>query len=90
VRVRRDCELEVELAKERARLRQELAGVQLDGQLFTVFTIRDGQIVHLHDHAHRAEDLVTTSGGRNLPTSSRIAPLISTGGGGGSPRARLS
>ena len=37
--------------------RAELAGVQLDGQLFTVFTVRDGQIVHLHDHAHRGEAL---------------------------------
>ena len=36
---------------------QELAGVQLDGQLFTVFTLRDGQIVHQRDHAHRAEAL---------------------------------
>jgi hypothetical protein len=35
---------------------QELAGVQLDGQLFTVFTVRD-QIVHLRDHAHRAAAL---------------------------------
>jgi ketosteroid isomerase-like protein len=38
----------------RNHARQELAGVQLDGQLFTVFTIRDGRVVHLHDHAHRA------------------------------------
>jgi hypothetical protein len=37
--------------------RQELAGVQLDGQLFMVFTLRDGQIVHLRDHAHRTEAL---------------------------------
>ena len=37
--------------------RQELAGVQLDGQLFTVFTLREGQIVHLRDHAHRGEAL---------------------------------
>jgi ketosteroid isomerase-like protein len=36
---------------------QELAGVQLDGQLFTVFTLRDGQIVHQRDHAHRVEAL---------------------------------
>jgi ketosteroid isomerase-like protein len=36
---------------------QELAGVKLDGQLFTVFTVGDGQIVHLHDHAHRANAL---------------------------------
>jgi hypothetical protein len=36
---------------------QELAGVQLDGQLFTVFTVRDRQIVHLRDHAHRAAAL---------------------------------
>ncbi len=36
---------------------QELEGVQLDGQLFTVFTLRDGQIVHQRDHAQRAEAL---------------------------------
>jgi|SRR5215813_1687831 len=41
----------------RNRARQELAGVQLGGQLFTVFTIHDGQIVHLRDHAHRADAL---------------------------------
>src|SRR5262249_58224384 len=41
----------------RNHARQELAGVKLDGQLFTVFTLRDGQIVHLHDHAHRADAL---------------------------------
>jgi limonene-1,2-epoxide hydrolase len=41
----------------RNHARQELAGVKLDGQLFTVFTVRDGQIVHLHDHAHRTEAL---------------------------------
>jgi ketosteroid isomerase-like protein len=41
----------------RNHARQELAGVQLDGQLFTVFTMRAGQIVHLGDHAHRAEAL---------------------------------
>jgi ketosteroid isomerase-like protein len=35
--------------------RQELAGVELHGQLFTVLTVRDGQIVHLRDHAHRSE-----------------------------------
>ncbi len=37
--------------------RQELAGVQLEGQLFTVFTLRQGQIVQLRDHAHRADAL---------------------------------
>jgi hypothetical protein len=37
--------------------RQELAGIQLDGQLFTVFTLRDGQIVYLRDHARRSEAL---------------------------------
>jgi len=31
--------------------------VQLDGQLFTVFTLRKGQIVHLRDHAHRHDAL---------------------------------
>jgi ketosteroid isomerase-like protein len=37
--------------------RPEIAGVELEGQLFKVFTVREGQIVHLHDHAHRAEAL---------------------------------
>ena len=37
--------------------RHELAGVELHGQLFTVFTLRDGQIVHLRDHAQRSEAL---------------------------------
>jgi ketosteroid isomerase-like protein len=41
----------------RNHARQELAGVQLGGQLFTVFTLRDGQIVHLLDHAHRSDAL---------------------------------
>src|SRR5262245_24495009 len=41
----------------RNHARQELAGVRLDGQLFTVFTVRDDQIVHLRDHAHRADAL---------------------------------
>jgi limonene-1,2-epoxide hydrolase len=41
----------------RNHARQELAGVQLDGQLFTVFMVRGGQIVHLRDHAHRADAL---------------------------------
>jgi limonene-1,2-epoxide hydrolase len=37
--------------------REELAGVELKGQLFTVFTVRDGQIVQLRDHAQRAKAL---------------------------------
>jgi ketosteroid isomerase-like protein len=41
----------------RNHARQELAGVQLNGQLFTVFTVREGQIVHLRDHAHRTDAL---------------------------------
>jgi ketosteroid isomerase-like protein len=41
----------------RNHARRELAGVQLGGQLFTVFTLRDGQIVHLHDHARRGDAL---------------------------------
>jgi hypothetical protein len=36
--------------------RQELAGMQLEGQPFVVFT-REGRIVHLRDHAHRADAL---------------------------------
>jgi limonene-1,2-epoxide hydrolase len=43
--------------------REELAGVELHGQLFTVFTVRDGQIVHLRDHAHRAEALADAGRG---------------------------
>jgi hypothetical protein len=31
--------------------------VQLDAQLFTVFTLRDGRIVHLRDRARRTEAL---------------------------------
>ena len=31
--------------------------MQLGGQLYTVFTLREGQIVHLRDHAHRADAL---------------------------------
>jgi ketosteroid isomerase-like protein len=41
----------------RNHARQELASVQLDSQLFTVFTLRDGEIVHLRDHAHRGDAL---------------------------------
>jgi hypothetical protein len=41
----------------RNHARQELSGVQLDGQLFVVFALRRGQIVHLRDHAHRADAL---------------------------------
>jgi limonene-1,2-epoxide hydrolase len=37
--------------------REELAGVELHGQLFTVFTIDDRQIVQLRDHGHRADAL---------------------------------
>jgi ketosteroid isomerase-like protein len=43
--------------------RQELAGVDLHGQLFTVFTLRDGQIVKLRDFAHRAEALAEAGRG---------------------------
>jgi ketosteroid isomerase-like protein len=39
------------------RSREELAGVELHGQLFTVFTVDEGQIVHLRDYAHRADAL---------------------------------
>ena len=41
----------------RNHARQELAGVHLEGQLFTVFTLRDGQIAHLRDHPHRDDAL---------------------------------
>jgi limonene-1,2-epoxide hydrolase len=37
--------------------REELAGVALHGQLFTVFTVREGQIVQLRDYAERAKAL---------------------------------
>ena len=36
---------------------KELAGVTLPGQLFNVFRIRDGRIVHVHDFALRDEAL---------------------------------
>jgi ketosteroid isomerase-like protein len=42
--------------------REELAGVELHGQLFTVFTVDEGQIVQLRDFAQRAEALA--GGGR--------------------------
>jgi ketosteroid isomerase-like protein len=41
----------------RNHARPELAGVQLEGQLFTVFTLREGQVTHLRDHAHRTDAL---------------------------------
>jgi hypothetical protein len=31
--------------------------LKLDRHLFTVFTVRDGQIVHLRDYAHRSDAL---------------------------------
>jgi len=37
--------------------REELAGVELHGQLFTVFTVDERQIVQLRDFAQRAEAL---------------------------------
>jgi limonene-1,2-epoxide hydrolase len=43
--------------------RDELAGVELHGQLFTVFSLDDGQIVHLRDYAHRADALADTGRG---------------------------
>jgi ketosteroid isomerase-like protein len=43
--------------------REELAGVELHGRLFTVFTVRDGQIVQLRDYAHRAEALAAAGHG---------------------------
>jgi ketosteroid isomerase-like protein len=43
--------------------REELAGVELHGQLFTVFTVRDGQIMQLRDYAHRAEALAAAGQG---------------------------
>jgi hypothetical protein len=36
---------------------RELAGVELDGQLFLVFTLRDGRIAHFRDYARRADAL---------------------------------
>jgi limonene-1,2-epoxide hydrolase len=45
----------------RNHVRQELAGVQLAGQLLTVFTLREGRIEHLRDHAHR-EDALADAG----------------------------
>jgi limonene-1,2-epoxide hydrolase len=43
--------------------REELAGVTLHGQLFTVFTVRDGQIMHLRDYADRADALADAGRG---------------------------
>jgi limonene-1,2-epoxide hydrolase len=37
--------------------REELAGVELHRQLFTVFAVDDGQILQLRDHAQRADAL---------------------------------
>jgi ketosteroid isomerase-like protein len=37
--------------------RVELAGVPLEGQLFVVFTIRDGNVVELRDYPRRDEAL---------------------------------
>jgi limonene-1,2-epoxide hydrolase len=42
--------------------REELARVELHGQLFTVFAVDEGQIVQLRDFAQRAEALA--EGGR--------------------------
>jgi ketosteroid isomerase-like protein len=42
----------------RNHARQELAGVELqDGQVYTVFTLREGQIVRLRGHTHREDAL---------------------------------
>ena len=42
----------------RNHARDELAGLKLeDGQSFTVFTLRDGQISRLRGHVHREEAL---------------------------------
>jgi ketosteroid isomerase-like protein len=54
----------------RNHARQELAGVKVDGQLFTVFTLRDGQIVHRTTTPTAPTrsprlDSATTSGGRH-------------------------
>lgn len=42
--------------------REELAG-ELHGQLFTVFTVREGQIAELRDYAHRADALADAGRG---------------------------
>jgi ketosteroid isomerase-like protein len=36
---------------------EELAGVKLDGRLYVVFTVEDGRIAHIRDHAERASAL---------------------------------
>jgi len=36
---------------------EELAGVRLDGRLYVVFTVEDGQIAQIRDHADRASAL---------------------------------
>jgi len=57
----------------RNHARQELAGVQLDGQLFTVFTLREGQIVRLRDHAHRADALADAVKGAIIRVTAQAA-----------------
>ena len=45
------------------RSREDLSGVELHGQLFTVFTVDEGQIVRLRDFAQRAEALAESGRG---------------------------
>ena len=47
---------------------QELAGVKLDGQLYVVFTIRDGQIAYIH--------ITRLSSKLRSPKSPHLAELI--------------
>jgi ketosteroid isomerase-like protein len=47
--------------------RRELAGVPLEGQLFVVFAVRDGEVVELRDYPRRDEAL-RAAGAGDSPT----------------------
>jgi ketosteroid isomerase-like protein len=46
---------------------QEVAGVQLHGQVFNVMTLRDGKIVHIQDYIRR-EDALKAAGAADRAT----------------------
>jgi len=47
--------------------RRELAGVPLEGQLFVVFAVRDGEVVELRDYPRR-EEALRAAGAADRPT----------------------
>jgi ketosteroid isomerase-like protein len=47
-------------------VRRELAGVPLEGQLFVVFAIRDGEVTELRDYPRRDEALRAAGATENL------------------------